>query len=67
MSLGRLIAKEKGAHPNHGEKGDDRAKDRVYRCGTRGVLCEVQDIDGGIQDGDNIALALPSLGVVCHG
>ena len=56
-----------GAHSDHGEKCGNRAKDRVYWCGTRGVLGEVQDIDGGIQGGDNLAQALPSLGAVCHG
>ena len=67
MSLERLIAKEKGAHPDHGKKGGDRAEDRVYWRGTRGVLREVQDIDGRIQGGDNLPPTLSLLGIVCHG
>ena len=67
MSLERLVAKGKGAHSDHGEKGGDRPEDRVHWCGTCGVLGEVQGIDGHIRGGDNLALALPLLGAVCHG
>ena len=62
-----LIAEEKGAHPDHGEKGGNGAKDRVYRCGTRDLHREVQVINGRIQGGDNPALVIPLLEVVYHG
>ena len=67
MSLEHLIARGKGAHPDHGEKAGNRAEDRVCWSVARGVLGEGQGIDGHIQGRDSPAAALPPLGVVCHG
>ena len=67
MSPEHLIAKRKGAHPDHGEKDGDGAEDGVYWCGARGLLRDVEAIDGHIQGGDNPAPTLLSLGFVCHG
>ena len=61
-----LIASGKGAHPDHGEKESDGAEDGVYWCGARGLLGDVQAIDGHVQCGDSLA-ALLSLWFVCHG
>ena len=55
MGLENLVVKEEGAHPDHGEKGSDRAKDGDY--GTRGVS-EVEGIYCRIQSGDNLSAAL---------
>jgi hypothetical protein len=67
VNLKELIVKGKGAHPNHSEGDGHGSKDRVYWCGARGLLRDVQAVDGHIQCGDNTAPTLLPLGFVCHG
>ena len=67
MSLERLIAQEGGVYPDHGGRDRYRSKDRVYWCGARGLLHNIEDTDGRVQRRDGLTLALWWLGVVCHG
>ena len=56
--LGASVAEGRGAHPDHGEKEGHRTEDRVYWCGACSLFGDVQAIDGHIQRGDDLALAL---------
>ena len=49
MSLKHLIAEEEGAYPDHCQKGGDGSKDGVYWGGVRGLLRDIEAIDGHIQ------------------
>ena len=67
MSSVNLIAEEKGAYPDCGEKDGDGAKNSWGWCHAQSLPPDIHHIDGYIQREENTVLILWLLGLVCHG
>ena len=54
-------------HSDHGENDTDRTTSSFGQSDAQDLLCEIQDINGHVQQGEGIILTLHLLGFWGHG
>jgi len=67
VNPGHPIAAEEETYLDHGEKDADGVKNGLGWCDARGLLREIQPIDGHIQRGEGVVPPLRSFGLFRHG